>query len=42
MHFFQSTPMHFAAGNGHTETVKFLAENGADLNAKDSDGVKNC
>ena len=34
--------MHWAAINGNTETVKFLADNGADLNAKDSDGVKNC
>ena len=34
--------MHWAAENGHTETVKVLAEKGAELNAKDSDGVKNC
>ena len=40
--FFQSTPMHLAAENGHTETVKVFAEMGADLNAKDWIGVKNC
>ena len=41
--FFQNTPMHWAAKNGHTETVKVLAEMGADLNAKDKwDEVKNC
>ena len=34
--------MHWAAWDGHTETVKFLAENGADLNVKDQWEVKNC
>ena len=42
MHFFQGTPMHYAARNGHTEILKVLAENGADLNAKDLIEVKNC
>ena len=42
MHFFQRTPMHCAAINGDTEAVKFLADNGADLNAKDQWEVKNC
>ena len=41
--FFQRTPMHWAAENGHTETVKVLAKKGADLNAKDKwKEVKNC
>ena len=34
--------MHWAAERGHTETVKVLAEMGADLNAKDKFEVKNC
>ena len=34
--------MHWAAENGHTEVVRVLAENNADVNAKDSDEVKNC
>ena len=35
--------MHLAAENGHTKTVKVLAEMRADLNAKDKwDEVKNC
>ena len=32
--------MHWAVRNGHTEIVKILAENKADLNVKDSDEVK--
>ena len=32
--------MHLAAEKGHTEIVKILAENGADVNVKDSDEVK--
>ena len=40
--FFQFTPMHLAAVNGDTETVKILAEMGADLDAKDKREVKNC
>ena len=34
--------MHWAAKNGHTEIVKILTENKADLNAKDKWQVKNC
>ena len=34
--------MHWAAENGHTKTVKVLAEIGADLNAKNKWEVKNC
>ena len=40
--FFQSTPIHWAAGDGHTETVKVLTEIGADVNAKGGLKVKNC
>ena len=29
------TALHFAALKGHTEVVKFLFENGAEINAKD-------
>ena len=32
------TALHGAAGNGFTPFVKFLADNGADLAAKDADG----
>ena len=33
--------MHWAAKNGHTEIVKILAENNADMNVKDRGEVKN-
>lgn len=39
---FQWTPMHWAAERGHTEIVKILAENKADLNAKDKFEVEDC
>ena len=42
VHFFQNTPMHLAAENGHTEIVQFLSESKADVNAKDLGEVKNC
>ena len=35
-----STAMHLAAGRGHLETVKWLVENGADVN-KENDKSKN-
>ena len=31
------TPLHLAAGGGHTEIVKFLIQNGAQVNAIDGD-----
>ena len=30
-----TTPLHYAAVGGHTDTVKILIEKGADVNAKD-------
>ncbi|MBQ7607277.1 MAG: ankyrin repeat domain-containing protein, partial [Desulfovibrionaceae bacterium] len=33
------TPLHWAAGNGHTEVAKLLIDKGADLNAKDKGGI---
>eukprot|EP00296_Roombia_truncata_P007793 JP446246.1.p1 GENE.JP446246.1~~JP446246.1.p1 ORF type:complete len:424 (+),score=100.75 JP446246.1:91-1272(+) len=35
---FQTTPLHLAAGNGHSDVVKQLMQAGADINAKDYDG----
>ena len=35
----QYTPLHWAAERGHVDTVKFLAENGANIHSKDDDGV---
>ena len=38
VHFFlpnQWTPLHWAAGSGHTDTVQYLAENEAEINIKD-------
>ena len=40
--FFQKTPMHWAAKNGHTEILEILLENKADVNARDSEQVENC
>ena len=31
----QNTPLHFAANNGHTDSVALLAANGADVNMKE-------
>lgn len=36
---YQRTPMHVAAAEGHGQTVKFLIEKQADINAKDNDEV---
>ena len=35
-----STSLHYAARNGHTEIVKILLENGANVSTKDDDGKK--
>ena len=35
----QDTPLHLAVLNGHTDTVQYLTEKGADINIKDNDGV---
>ena len=31
----QSTPLHWAAGQGHTNSVALLVTSGADINMKD-------
>ena len=31
----QSTPLHWAAANGHTDSVALLVASGADINMKD-------
>ena len=36
----QMTPLHFAARQGHAGTAQLLVEKGADINVKDSDGVR--
>jgi hypothetical protein len=33
-----STPLHYAAWNGHVEIVRLLFQNGADVNVRDNDG----
>ena len=35
----QMSPLHWAADNGHVNTVKFLVEKGAKVNSKDGTGV---
>ena len=35
----QFTPLHRAAERGHTDTVQYLTEKGADINIKDNDEV---
>jgi len=34
------TPLHYAASNGHRETVRWLVENGANKDAKNKYGRK--
>ena len=34
--FHQQTPLHFAAREGHTATVEYLVEKGADINIRDN------
>ena len=36
---YQRTPLHIAAGRGHRDIVKYLAENRADTKSKDKFGV---
>ena len=35
----QQAPLHIAARGGHDDTVLYLADNGADVNIKDNNGV---
>ena len=34
------TPLHWAAGQGHVDTVQYLIDKGADINIKDVDEVR--
>ena len=36
---YQDTPLQWAAGSGHVNTVKCLIEKGAEVNSKDGGGV---
>ena len=36
----QMTPLHWAAGQGHVDTVQYLIDKGADINIKDVDEVR--
>ena len=36
----QDTPLHYAAGGGHAAIAQFLPEKGADINIKNSKGVR--
>ena len=36
---YQRTPLHTAAGEGYSYTVKYLIKNGADKSPKDDKGV---
>ena len=36
------TPLHYAAGVGHMDTVLALVEAGADVNARQKEGVTRC
>ena len=33
-----STPLHWSAGYGHVDVVKYFVDHGADLNMKDING----
>ena len=33
------TPLHFAAGGGHVDTVRYLVDKGADIEHKDGNDV---
>ena len=35
----QYTPLHWAAGKGHVDTVRCLVDKGADINIEDKNGV---
>lgn len=37
--FYQQTPLHIAAREGHDYTVECLVKKGADISFKDKDGV---
>ena len=36
------TPLHLAAISGHIKVVKYLVEQGADINIQDENGVSIC
>ena len=36
---YQMTPLHLAAESGHINKVKYLCDEGADINIQDNDGV---
>ena len=35
----QDTPLHMAAKGGHTDSVQYLIDKGAEINVKKNDGV---
>lgn len=38
-YYYQQTPLHIAAKEGHDHTVKYLVDKGADIHIKDINGV---
>ena len=40
--FHQMTPLHLAAESDHIKVVKYLFEQGADINIQDDNGVSIC